>query len=64
MTDAIYKLLKTGEVDAVCMQGKSHDFDEKLGYIKAFVEYGLRHEIFSMVLNNLSGHWRCNYHST
>ena len=44
LTDAISELLKTGEVDAFCMQGKSHDCGDKLGYMKAFVEYGLRHK--------------------
>ncbi|MGL5759070.1 UTP--glucose-1-phosphate uridylyltransferase GalU [Plesiomonas sp.] len=44
LTDAISELLKTGKVDAFCMQGKSHDCGDKLGYMKAFVEYGLRHD--------------------
>lgn len=43
LTDAISELLKGGQVDAFCMQGKSHDCGDKLGYMKAFVEYGLRH---------------------
>lgn len=44
LTDAISVLLNTGKVDAFCMQGKSHDCGDKLGYMKAFVEYGLRHD--------------------
>lgn len=46
LTDAISELLKGGQVDAFCMQGKSHDCGDKLGYMKAFVEYGLRHKDF------------------
>ncbi|HBF45003.1 MAG TPA: UTP--glucose-1-phosphate uridylyltransferase, partial [Shewanella frigidimarina] len=29
-------------VEAFNMTGKSHDCGDKLGYMKAFVEYGLR----------------------
>ncbi len=31
-------------VEAFHMTGKSHDCGDKLGYLKAFVEYGLRHD--------------------
>ena len=37
---------KTGEketVEAYHMKGKSHDCGNKLGYMQAFVEYGIRH---------------------
>ena len=44
LTDAIAALMKTEQVDAFYMTGKSHDCGSKLGYMKAFVEYGLRHE--------------------
>ena len=44
LTDAIASLMKTEQVDAFYMTGKSHDCGSKLGYMQAFVEYGLRHE--------------------
>ncbi|MFB2865118.1 UTP--glucose-1-phosphate uridylyltransferase GalU [Aeromonas sp. MdU4] len=43
LTDAIATLIQEQDVDAFCLQGKSHDCGDKLGYMKAFVEYGLRH---------------------
>ncbi|HIF9247580.1 TPA: UTP--glucose-1-phosphate uridylyltransferase GalU [Photobacterium damselae] len=43
LTDAIDMLMKQQEVDAFHMSGKSHDCGNKLGYMAAFVEYGLRH---------------------
>ena len=44
LTDAIAALMKTEQVDAFYMTGKSHDCGSKLGYMQAFVEYGLKHE--------------------
>jgi UTP--glucose-1-phosphate uridylyltransferase len=44
LTDAIAKLIQQEQVDAFYMTGKSHDCGSKLGYMKAFVEYGVRHE--------------------
>ncbi len=44
LTDAIAKLIEQEQVDAFYMTGKSHDCGSKLGYMKAFVEYSLRHE--------------------
>jgi len=44
LTDAIASLMKLDTVEAFHMTGKSHDCGSKLGYMKAFVEYGLRHE--------------------
>ncbi len=44
LTDAIAKLIEQEEVDAFYMTGKSHDCGSKLGYMKAFVEYSLRHK--------------------
>ena len=44
LTDAIATLMKTEQVDAFYMTGKSHDCGSKLGYMQAFVEYGLKHE--------------------
>ena len=43
LTDAIASLMKVETVEAFHMTGKSHDCGSKLGYMKAFVEYGLRH---------------------
>jgi UTP--glucose-1-phosphate uridylyltransferase len=43
LTDAISDLLDQDTVEAYYMKGKSHDCGSKLGYMKANVEYGLRH---------------------
>jgi len=43
LTDAIASLMKIESVEAFHMSGKSHDCGSKLGYMKANVEYGLRH---------------------
>ena len=43
LTDAIAMLLEQSPVEAYCLTGKSHDCGDKIGYMKAFVEYGLRH---------------------
>ena len=42
LTDAIAILMRKQVVNAYHIQGRSHDCGHKLGYIKAFVEYGLR----------------------
>ncbi|WP_285164772.1 UTP--glucose-1-phosphate uridylyltransferase GalU [Shewanella goraebulensis] len=42
LTDAIDMLIEQDRVEAFNMTGKSHDCGDKLGYMKAFVEYGLR----------------------
>ena len=42
LTDAIASLMKLETVEAFHMTGKSHDCGSKLGYMNAFVEYGLR----------------------
>lgn len=44
LTDAIASLIEQEQVDAFYMTGKSHDCGSKLGYMQAFVEYGLKHE--------------------
>lgn len=44
LTDAIANLMKIETVEAYHMIGKSHDCGSKIGYMKAFVEYGMRHE--------------------
>ncbi len=43
LTDAIASLMKIEPVEAFHMTGISHDCGSKLGYMKANVEYGLRH---------------------
>ncbi|MDN3651804.1 UTP--glucose-1-phosphate uridylyltransferase GalU [Thalassotalea ponticola] len=58
LTDAIATLMKLETVEAFHMTGKSHDCGSKLGYMKANVEYGLRHpqlaEEFATYLRSLS----------
>ncbi|GGI71268.1 UTP--glucose-1-phosphate uridylyltransferase [Shewanella hanedai] len=46
LTDAIDMLIASDTVEAFHMTGKSHDCGDKLGYMTAFVEYGLRNEKF------------------
>ncbi|QLE86026.1 UTP--glucose-1-phosphate uridylyltransferase GalU [Shewanella sp. Scap07] len=43
LTDAIAMLMEKTQVNAYLMQGKSHDCGNKLGYMRANLEYGLRH---------------------
>jgi UTP--glucose-1-phosphate uridylyltransferase len=43
LTDAIAMLMEKETVEAFHMTGKSHDCGSKLGYMKANIEYGLRH---------------------
>ncbi|AJI96315.1 UTP--glucose-1-phosphate uridylyltransferase [Yersinia ruckeri] len=43
LTDAIAMLMEQQPVEAFHMTGKSHDCGDKLGYMKAFVTYGVRH---------------------
>lgn len=43
LTDAIASLMKVETVEAFHMTGKSHDCGSKIGYMKANVEYCLRH---------------------
>ncbi len=44
LTDAIAMLLKEEEVLAYEFEGKRYDCGDKLGYLKATVEFGLQHE--------------------
>ena len=59
LTDAIAMLMKLETVEAFHMTGKSHDCGSKLGYMKANVEYGLRHtelgDDFRVYLSELMG---------
>lgn len=43
LTDAIASLMEVETVEAFHMTGKSHDCGSKMGYMKANVEYALRH---------------------
>ena len=43
LTDAIAMLMEKETVEAFHMTGRSHDCGSKLGYMKANVEYGMRH---------------------
>lgn len=44
LTDAIDMLIEKENVEAFHMTGSSFDCGDKIGYMKAFVEYGIRHE--------------------
>ena len=44
LTDSIAMLMDKEAVEAYHMKGKSHDCGNKLGYMQAFVEYGIRHD--------------------
>ncbi|TMO22073.1 UTP--glucose-1-phosphate uridylyltransferase GalU [Pseudoalteromonas sp. S4741] len=44
LTDSIDELMKQETVEAFHMSGRSHDCGDKLGYLKAIVEYSMRHE--------------------
>ncbi|MEC5341607.1 UTP--glucose-1-phosphate uridylyltransferase GalU [Brenneria populi] len=44
LTDAIAMLMEKETVEAYHLKGVSHDCGNKLGYMQAFVEYGMRHE--------------------
>ncbi|BFU60439.1 MULTISPECIES: UTP--glucose-1-phosphate uridylyltransferase GalU [Rodentibacter] len=44
LTDAIDMLIEKETVEAFHMTGESFDCGDKIGYMEAFVEYGIRHE--------------------
>lgn len=52
MTDAIAALMQQEAVDAFVIQGYSHDCGDKLGYMKTFIEYSLRHDKCGAQLKN------------
>lgn len=58
LTDAIAALMKVETVEAFHMTGSSHDCGSKFGYMKANVEYAMRHpelkESFSAYLKSLN----------
>jgi UTP--glucose-1-phosphate uridylyltransferase len=43
LTDAIAMLMEHEQVNAYFMKGRSHDCGSKMGYMKANVEYAVRH---------------------
>lgn len=49
LTDAIDLLIEKEIVEAFHMTGESFDCGDKIGYMKAFVEYGLRHDKLGQV---------------
>ncbi|SNC58745.1 UTP--glucose-1-phosphate uridylyltransferase GalU [Sodalis endosymbiont of Henestaris halophilus] len=51
LTDAISMLIGDEIVEAYSLQGLSYNCGDKLGYIQAFVEYGLRHESIGKQFN-------------
>lgn len=56
LTDTIDMLMQKETVEAYHLKGISHDCGNKLGYMQAFVEYGMRHEI----LGNMFTQWLAN----
>ncbi|AWX15778.1 UTP--glucose-1-phosphate uridylyltransferase [Mergibacter septicus] len=44
LTDAIDMLIAQEQVEAFVMKGKTFDCGDKIGYIKAFIEYAIHHE--------------------
>ncbi|OSN03624.1 UTP--glucose-1-phosphate uridylyltransferase GalU [Lonsdalea iberica] len=51
LTDAIAMLMDEETVEAYHLKGISHDCGNKLGYMSAFVEYGLRHKTLGSEFN-------------
>uniref|UniRef100_A0A1A9Z124 UTP--glucose-1-phosphate uridylyltransferase n=1 Tax=Glossina pallidipes TaxID=7398 RepID=A0A1A9Z124_GLOPL len=49
LTDAIDMLIQDETVEAYLIKGLSHDCGNKLGYMQAFVQYGLRHKNFGKI---------------
>lgn len=45
LTDSIGMLMEKETVEAYHLKGVSHDCGNKLGYMQAFVEYGMRHAV-------------------
>lgn len=52
LTDAIAALMQQEAVDAFVIQGYSHDCGDKLGYMKTFIEYSMRHDKYGAQLKN------------
>src|SRR4051812_10184861 len=47
LTDALHKLVSEGEFYGYVFEGRRYDAGEKLGYLKATVDYALRHPALS-----------------
>ncbi len=52
LTSALSTLLSSNEINAFCIQGKSHDCGSKLGLLKTNVIYGLNHKEISSSLKD------------
>lgn len=52
LTDAIAMLIEKEIVEAYHLQGLSHDCGNKLGYMQAFVKYGLCHDTLGELFNS------------
>lgn len=61
LTDALCVMAHTGNVYAYCFEGKRYDTGDKLGFLKATVEYALRRDAlgddFYTYLKNLTKDW-------
>lgn len=61
LTDALRVMAHAGNVYAYCFEGKRYDTGEKLGFLKATVEYALRRDDlrddFHTYLKNLTKDW-------
>ncbi|MGF7453730.1 UTP--glucose-1-phosphate uridylyltransferase GalU [Pasteurella bettyae] len=52
LTDAIDMLIEKETVEAFHMTGESFDCGDKIGYMKAFIEYGVRHDKLGVEFKN------------
>lgn len=52
LTSALATLLKNNDINAFCIEGKSHDCGSKFGYLKTNIEYGLNHDELSLQLKD------------
>ena len=61
LTDALRVMAHAGNVYAYCFEGKRYDTGDKLGFLKATVEYALRRDDlgddFHTYLKNLTKDW-------
>lgn len=55
LTDAIATLMDWEQVNAYVMKGTYHDCGDKLGYMKAFVEYSKRHPVLGEAFKEYLG---------
>lgn len=52
LTDGLLELSKIQEIIAYKFRGRRYDVGDKLGFIKANIEYGLRQDELSVTLKN------------